>query len=55
MEGLQLHRGLNKAQAREEAINMLRMVKIPVPEKNVDSYPHHSVARAGTELSSAQV
>ena len=40
MEGLQLHRGLNKAQAREEAINMLRMVKIPVPEKNVDSYPH---------------
>ncbi len=40
MEGLQLHRGLTKAQAREEAINMLRMVKIPVPEKNVDSYPH---------------
>ena len=40
MEGLQLHRGLNKVQAREEAINMLRMVKIPVPEKNVDSYPH---------------
>ena len=40
MEGLQLHRGLNKTQAREEAINMLRTVKIPVPEKNVDSYPH---------------
>ena len=40
MEGLILHRGLNKEQAREEALNMLRMVKIPAPEKNIDSYPH---------------
>ena len=40
MEGLILHRGLNKEQAREEALNMLRLVKIPAPEKNIDSYPH---------------
>ena len=40
MEGLRLHRGLEKAAAREEALNMLRMVKIPDPEKNIDSYPH---------------
>ncbi len=40
MEGLILHQGMNKKQAREAALEMLQMVKIPAPEKNIDSYPH---------------
>ena len=40
MEGLILHQGMNKKQAREAALDMLRLVKIPAPEKNIDSYPH---------------
>lgn len=40
MEGLILHRNMTKAQAREAAIETLRLVKIPDPEKRVDDYPH---------------
>ena len=40
MESLILHKGLTKEQAREEAIETLRLVKIPDPEKRVDEYPH---------------
>ena len=40
MEGLRLHRGLSKSEARAETLNMLRLVKIPDPEKNIDSFPH---------------
>lgn len=41
MEGLMLHKeGLDKKKAREEAIEMLRLVNIPSPEKRVDNYPH---------------
>ena len=40
MEGLILHQGMSKAEAREAALEMLRMVKIPAPEKNIDSFPH---------------
>ena len=40
MEGLILHRGLDKKAAREEAIKMLKLVKIPDAEKRVDAYPH---------------
>ena len=40
MEGLILHRNMTKAQAREAAIETLRLVKIPDPEKRVDNYPH---------------
>ena len=39
-EILQLHEGLNKREARERAIEMLRVVHIPSPEKRVDDYPH---------------
>lgn len=31
---------LNKKEAREEAIEMLKLVKIPLPEKRIDEYPH---------------
>lgn len=40
MESLILHKGLSKEEARVEAIEMLRTVDIPDPEKRVDAYPH---------------
>jgi oligopeptide/dipeptide ABC transporter ATP-binding protein len=40
VEGLRRHRRMGKAEARERAIEMLRLVKIPSPETRVDSYPH---------------
>lgn len=39
-ETLRLHAGLNAAQSREQAIEMLRQVGIPAPERRVDEYPH---------------
>jgi peptide/nickel transport system ATP-binding protein len=39
-EALRLHRKLNKAAARQTAIDMLRLVGIPDPEERVDHYPH---------------
>lgn len=40
MESLILHKKLDKAAARKEAIEMLKMVDIPSPERRVDNYPH---------------
>ncbi len=40
VEGLVKHRGLSRAEARERAIEMLRLVRIPSPETRVDSFPH---------------
>lgn len=40
MESLKIHKQMNKKQAREEAIRILRLVNIPSPETRVDSYPH---------------
>ena len=40
MESLMIHKKLNKNAAREEAVNMLKMVNIPSPEKRIDNYPH---------------
>jgi peptide/nickel transport system ATP-binding protein len=40
MEALRLHRGLGKREARERAIELLRMVGIADPEARVDAYPH---------------
>jgi oligopeptide transport system ATP-binding protein len=34
------HRNLTKAEARVEAIEHLRRVRIPDPERRIDSYPH---------------
>lgn len=38
-EALVLHRGMNKKEAREESIKILRLVKIPNPERIVDNFP----------------
>ncbi|NNE67155.1 MAG: ABC transporter ATP-binding protein [Pyrinomonadaceae bacterium] len=40
MEVTQLHLGHNKEQAYKHAIDMLRTVGIPAPEKRIDNYPH---------------
>ncbi|MFZ4757934.1 MAG: ABC transporter ATP-binding protein, partial [Burkholderiaceae bacterium] len=39
-EVLRRHRGLDAAAARTAAIEMLRRVRIPAPERRVDEYPH---------------
>ncbi|PTX59332.1 oligopeptide transport system ATP-binding protein [Melghirimyces profundicolus] len=40
MEGLMWHQGYGKAQALQKAVDMLRLVGIPNPEKRVHQYPH---------------
>ncbi len=40
MESLRIHKKLSKKEARAEAIEMLRKVNIPSPEKRIDNYPH---------------
>jgi peptide/nickel transport system ATP-binding protein len=39
-ESLRRHKGLTGAEARERAIEMLRLVRIPSPEIRVDEFPH---------------
>ncbi|MCC7022729.1 MAG: ABC transporter ATP-binding protein [Thermomicrobiales bacterium] len=39
-EALQLHMGMNKSQARQRTIELLRMVGIPNAEERIDQYPH---------------
>ncbi len=40
VEGLRRHRGLSRQAARERALEMLRLVRIPSPETRIDAYPH---------------
>ena len=40
IENIVTHQKLNKPLARERAIEMLKLVGIPSPEKRVDEYPH---------------
>ena len=40
MEALTLHTDLDKAAAKERAIEMLKLVKIPLPEKRFNEYRH---------------
>lgn len=39
-EMIRQHEPISRKQARERAIEMLRLVNIPAPEKRVDEYPH---------------
>jgi peptide/nickel transport system ATP-binding protein len=39
-ECVERHRGLKRAEARAEALAMLRLVRIPAPETRLDAYPH---------------
>jgi peptide/nickel transport system ATP-binding protein len=40
IESLMRHRGLSRADARARAIELLRRVHIPSPERRIDEYPH---------------
>lgn len=39
-EAIALHNDLSKSEIREKAIEQLRLVGIPSPEKRIDDYPH---------------
>ena len=39
-EAIILHQGLSKQEAQMKAVEMLRLVGIPSPERRVDDYPH---------------
>ena len=39
-EPLRIHRGMSKAEARKEALELLRRVEIPNPEARLKQYPH---------------
>src|SRR6516225_6460942 len=39
-EVLVRHRGLSRQQARARAVELMRLVKIPSPERCIDDYPH---------------
>jgi ABC-type dipeptide/oligopeptide/nickel transport system ATPase component len=39
-EGLIKHKGMSKAQARERALELMRQVRIPEPERRLKQYPH---------------
>jgi oligopeptide/dipeptide ABC transporter ATP-binding protein len=40
VEAVVLHQGLSKKKAKAKAVEMLRLVGIPSPERRVDEYPH---------------
>jgi oligopeptide/dipeptide ABC transporter ATP-binding protein len=40
MEVFRLHQGLSTKEAKKEAVNVLRMVKVALPEKRIYEYPH---------------
>ena len=40
IEGIRVHRNVSADEARQHAIEMLRRVRIPSPERRIDEYPH---------------
>ena len=40
MEAILVHEDVPKAEARAQAIELLKLVGIPIPEERVDAYPH---------------
>src|SRR5262249_9638105 len=40
IEAIRLHQKKSRREARDRAIEMLRLVGIPTPDLNVDAYPH---------------
>jgi peptide/nickel transport system ATP-binding protein len=39
-EGLRVHKGMNKAEAEARALELLRQVRMPEPERRLKQYPH---------------
>src|SRR5438552_445803 len=44
-EAVRLHRAMSRKQAWDQAVEMLRLVRIPVPERRAVEYPHHPSTR----------
>ena len=40
VEAIRSHEDVTEKQARERALQLLRLVEIPEPERRIDSYPH---------------
>ena len=40
-EAIMIHQGLNEEKAKDKTLEMLNLVKIPDPNKVINSYPHH--------------
>src|SRR5476651_2919108 len=40
IEAIRRHQGVNATEARARAIEVLKLVRIPSPEKRIDDYPH---------------
>jgi glutathione transport system ATP-binding protein len=40
-EAIMLHQGMNEKDAEQSALAMLKLVRIPEPEKQLKQYPHH--------------
>ena len=40
VDGLKAHRGLKRHEARERALQLLRSVRVPEPERRLKQYPH---------------
>ncbi len=40
MESIIIHKGISKKEARQETIELLKKVGIPLPEQRIDEYPH---------------
>ena len=40
IEAIRLHQDLSKSGARDKAVEMLKLVGIPAPDKRIDDYPH---------------
>jgi ABC-type microcin C transport system duplicated ATPase subunit YejF len=47
-EALVLHRGLSREEAGARAIEMLRLVRMPEPERRVLQYPHQLSGGCGS-------
>ncbi len=39
-EGLRVHRNMSRSEARERALELMRQVRIPEPERRLKQYPH---------------
>jgi peptide/nickel transport system ATP-binding protein len=39
-ESVRLHEGLSRAEAMNRAVEMLKLVRIPTPERRINDYPH---------------
>ena len=40
VESIRQHRDMSKRQARQRAVELLNLVRIPDPERRIDSFPH---------------